>query len=167
MRGELLEGPEQLDAGAVVLMLDLPADKVSWLAVDPTAEWIGSELRLGKRPFAWCYRPAAWPAWNCHDRRLARLWSADHGTHNEVIDMLRQRRMHELTIVEPSDTELGEQLVVELAASRRYLNTTLDNYRDPAWRRAHKGGDDSPEDALWRAAQAVREIEDALASIGP
>jgi hypothetical protein len=105
--GELLEGPESMEWGSVVLVLDLPPDELTWLARHPMAEWISSQLRLGKRPFAWAYRPSAWPVWNHRNRRLA------------------------------------------------------------DWRRDHKGHDESPEDHLWRAAQAVGEMEQALSELGP
>jgi len=48
--GALLEPAEEVDHGAVVLMIGLPPDEVPWLALHPTAEWIGEQLRLGKRP---------------------------------------------------------------------------------------------------------------------
>lgn len=68
--GELLTLAETLDSGAVVLVLDLPVEELPWLAMHPTGESIGHQLRLGKRPIRWCYRPRAWPVWNCQDRRL-------------------------------------------------------------------------------------------------
>jgi hypothetical protein len=163
--GELLEGPEVLEWGAVVLVLDLPAGELTWLAKHPAAEWVGSQLRLGKRPFTWNYRPSVWPAWNHHNRRLARFWSAGHGAHNDVLDVLRERRLDRLPIVEAPAEELGLQLAEELTASRRHLRDVLDRYWDPDWRRDHKGFDESPEDHLWRAAQAVSEMEQALSEL--
>jgi hypothetical protein len=164
--GELLDGPDSLRWGSVVLVLDLPPDDLTWLARHPTAEWIGSQLRLGKRPFAWAYRPSAWPVWNHRNRRLARFWSADHGTHTDVLDLLQERELERLPIVEAPAETLLEQLTGELAASRHHLRRVLDQYWDPAWRRGHKGYDESPEDHLWRAAQAVSEMEQALTELG-
>jgi hypothetical protein len=43
---------------------------------------------VGKRPFAWTYRPSAGPVWNHHNRRLARFWSADRGTHTGVLELI-------------------------------------------------------------------------------
>ena len=68
--GALLESVDELDHGSVVLMIDLPTDDLPWLAVHPTAEWIGEQLRLGKRPLSWSYRPTAWPAWTYRDQRV-------------------------------------------------------------------------------------------------
>jgi hypothetical protein len=60
-------------------MIELPPAELPWLAIHPTAEWIGEQLRLGKRPL-WCsYRPLTWPPWNCRDRRVVRFWSATSG----------------------------------------------------------------------------------------
>jgi hypothetical protein len=53
---------------------------------------------------------------------------------------------------------------VLLAQCRRHLATILDNYHDRHWRRAHKGYGTYPHDHLWRAAQAVRELTDAIAT---
>jgi hypothetical protein len=164
--GELLEGPESLEWGSVVLVLDLPPDELPWLARHPTAEWIGSQLRLGKRPFGWAYRPSAWPVWNHRNRRLTRFWSADNGTHKEVLDLLREQELEQLAIVEAPAEALLEQLPKELTASRHHLRRVLDQYWEPEWRRDHKGFDESPEDHLWRAAEAVSEMEQALSELG-
>jgi hypothetical protein len=164
--GELLEGVESLEWGSVVLVLDLPPDELTWLVKHPTAEWVGSQLRLGKRPFAWAYRPSAWPVWNHHNRRLARFWSAEEGTHADVLELLGKRKLDRLPIIEAPGEDLARQLLEELAASRHHLRQLLDQYWEPDWRRDHKGYDESPEDHLWRAAQAVMEMEQALSELG-
>ena len=60
--GELLGLSETIEAGAVVLVLDVPAQELPWLALHPAGEWVGDQLRLGKRPLRWCYRPLTWPS---------------------------------------------------------------------------------------------------------
>lgn len=105
--GELLTLAETLDAGAVVLVLDLPAEELPWLAMHPTGESIGHQLRLGKRPILWGYRPRTWPVWNHQHRRLARFWSAENGLDASTIDALRSRRLDRLPIIEPSADELA------------------------------------------------------------
>ncbi len=160
--GELLGLTETLEVGAVVLTLDLPTDELPWLALHPAGEWIGHQLRLGKRPLRWCYRPLAWPVWNHENRRLARFWSATGGLDTTVIEALRSRRLDQLTVVQPSPDEFAEQLREELVMSRRHLRAVLDGYWDHDWRRQHKSHDESPEDHLWRAATAVSDISDAL-----
>ncbi len=160
--GDLLGLADTLDAGAVVLVLDLPADDLPWLALHPTAEWIGAQLRLGKRPLQWCYRPVAWPVWNSQHQRLARFWSATDGLDAAVIDALQSRRLDRLPVVEPTADELAHQFGVELAVSRAHLSAMLDKYWDHGWRRKHGSDDASPEDHLWRAATAVTELWAAL-----
>ena len=86
--GDLLEDRSELGAGSVVLVLDLPPEELPWLATHPAAEWVGSDLRLGKRPFLWSYRPALWPVWNHRHRRVTRFWSARSGTEAAVLDAL-------------------------------------------------------------------------------
>jgi hypothetical protein len=160
--GDLLGLAGTLELGSIVLVLDVPADELPWLAIHPAGEWIGDQLRLGKRPMRWCYRPITWPVWNHENRRLVRFWSAADGPDTEVIDALESRRMDHLEVVEPDVGALARQLQEELAISGRHLRAVLGGYWDPGWRRQHKGFDQSPEEHLWRAATAVTEIADAL-----
>jgi hypothetical protein len=160
--GELLTDVPELEVGAVVLVLDEPAHEVPWLALSPAGAWVGDRLRLGKRPFGWSYRPVVWPVWNHANRRLVRFWSASDGLDESVIDALRESRFDSLAVVEPEPDALAEQLREELAISRRHLRSTLDHYWEGDWRRQHKGFGTGPEDHLWRAAQAVTEMTDAL-----
>jgi hypothetical protein len=164
--GDLLDNADALDAGSVVLVLDVPPEELPWLALHPAGEWVGDQLRLGKRPMRWCYRPLAWPVWNHEQRRLVRFWSARGGLDTAAIEALRSRQLDGLRVVEPSDDELIEQLQEELAASRHHLRAVLDRYWDQGWRREHKSHDDSPEDHLWRAATAVEDIRDTLDELG-
>jgi hypothetical protein len=162
--GELLDEVEALESGCVVLSLDLTPDELPWRVDHPTAAWIGSDLRLGKRPFSWCYRPSVWPAWNAANGRVLRIWSETGGADGDAIELLAQRLVGDVAIVQPTDTDLTEELELELAVSRVHLGSVLDGYWDIEWRRDHKWGD-GPEDHLWRAAQGVREIEEALTAI--
>ena len=153
--GELLGLADTVEAGSVALVLDLPADELPWLALHPTGEWVGEQLRLGKRPIQWCYRPLTRPVWNHEHRRLVRFWTAASGLDADVIEALRSRRLDRVVVVEPSAQELVVQLREELAPSRRRLRSVLDGYWEHDWRREHKGYDESPENHLWRAATAV------------
>lgn len=162
--GELLSSAETLEAGRVVLVLDLPAEELPWLAKHSTAEAIGYQLRLGKRPFLWYYRPRVWPAWTCDHRRVLKFWSVDGGLDSSVIEALRSRRVEGLAIVEPSEHELTTQLRTELVVSREHLRSVLEGYWERDWRQRHKGYDESPEDHLWRAATAVSEMLDFVGS---
>jgi hypothetical protein len=157
--GALLDDDEQFDHGSVVLMIDLPPDELPWLAAHPTAEWIGQQLRLDKRPIAWHYRPLAWPAWTYRNPRVARFWSATNGLDEDLIEALRARR--QVHAVEPSHADLAAQLELELIVSKVHLRSMLESYWDPDWRRDNRGST-SPEDQLWRAATAVTEIASAL-----
>lgn len=157
--GTLLDPVDELEHGSVVLMIDLPPDELPWLAFHPAAEWIGDQLRLGKRPLWWSYRPTAWPPWTYRDRRVARFWSAGNGTDEELIEALFTQRP--VTVVEPARDQLLEQLGIELPVAKAHLRSILDRYWDHDWRRANRH-DTTPEDQLWRAATAVTEIEAAI-----
>ncbi len=161
--GALLESSDEIDHGTVVLMIDLPPDELPWLAAHPTAEWVGEQLRLGKRPMLWSYRPAAWPAWTYRDQRVARFWSASNGIESGLIDELRSGVVSGL--IEPGRAELVEQVGVELEVSKAHLRSILAQYWDHDWRRNNRNHT-SPEDQLWRAATAVTELEDAHSEFG-
>jgi hypothetical protein len=163
--GKLLQFPQELESGSVVLVLDLPVKKLPWLHEQRDVGWVAERLRLGKRPYVWACRPAGWPAWNCRDRRVVRFWTAEQGVHDEVIDAFSERDGAALTVVEPSDQELAEQLRNELAVSWEHLRYVLDHYEDRPWRDRNRVY--PTDDPLWRAAQGVREIEDAVKSLGP
>lgn len=163
--GELLSTAETVEAGAVVLGLDLPAEELPWLSKHPTGESIGYQLRLGKRPLLWCYRPREWPPWTYQHRRVVKFWSADRGLDTSAIEALRSRSLDRLTIVEPSDDEMTAQLRVELAVSREHLRSLLEHYWEHDWRRRHRGYNELPEDHLWRAATAVSEMLSAAGDL--
>ena len=55
----------------------------------------------------------------------------------------------------------------ELVASRRHLRAVLDYYWQPSWRQRHNGHNKSPDDHLWRAANAIADILDTLDHPGP
>lgn len=160
--GQLLESADILEWGSVILVLDLPPAALPWLAQPAGLEWVRERLRLGKRPLEWCYRPQDWPAWNHRNRKVARFWTAADGADDEALDALDHGRIADLDVVEPTDDELREQLTIEYDESWDFLQTTLDGYWERDWRRHQQSFETSPEDHLWRAAQAVSEIRDAL-----
>jgi hypothetical protein len=159
--GELLGDREAIEAGTVVLMVDVPPEELPWLVVHPVAEWVGERLGLGKRPFHWFYRPVLWPAWNPAHRRVARVWTAGDGVDAAALDALSTGGFDGVVVAEPTATEAREQFGVELVAARRHLHEILECYWDRDWRAEHRQPQ-GPEDHLWRSAQGVREIEAAI-----
>lgn len=160
--GEFLDDAAQLEVGTVVLMLDVPADELPWLSVHPEGEFVGDRLRLGKRPLLWSYRPSDWPPWNVRHRHVVRVWSFAAGTDEAAIEALRAGEP--AAVVTPAPDEFHEQVGIELESSRAHLRRIVDSFWEPDWRRHHRG--ESREDHLWRAANAVIELEDALAAAG-
>lgn len=159
--GPLLDCPAELEVGTVLLRLDVPAEGMPWLAWQRAGEHVGHVLRLEKRPYLWAYRPSAWPVWNARDRRVLRVASREDGVDIEVLDALSERRLEALPIIEPTPTEFAHQLRTELGVSGRHLRHVLDHFWDRPYFRGER--DSWRADQLWRAAQGVREIEDALA----
>lgn len=159
--GELLEPAPTVEVGSVVLVLDVPTDDLPLLTRHIEGEWVGHQLRLGKRPLSWSYRPAGWPVWNHQHRRLTRFWTTADGADSEVIEALRSGRVDDVEVIEPSPAEVAQQVLVELPVSRQHLRRLLDKFYDRDWRRAHSGDGHSPQDHLWRAATAVADLWDA------
>lgn len=157
--GDLLDTTGELESGSVILVLDLPPAELPWLALHPAGEWVGEQLRLGKRPMQWCYRPVGWPPWNARHRRAARVWTAAGGLDEATIEGLRSGR--DLDIVEPGHQDRRSQLTEERRASREHLRRIVDRYWEPGWRRRTEDA----EDHLWRASAALVDIDDALAEL--
>ena len=164
--GALLEGPSELETTPLILMLDAPPEELTWLALHPGGDWICEDLRVTKRPISARYRPTVYPAWNCRDRRVLRFWSSDSGYDDDAVQALRDRQFDRLPIVSPTSAEFESQLQLELELCQQHLNTVMDRYWDRDWRQERKGFGMYPEDHLWRAASAVREIQTALATSG-
>ena len=59
--GDVLEGPQELDATCVVLVLDQPVAEVTWLALNPAGQWIAERLRMTRLPMRWYCRPGRVP----------------------------------------------------------------------------------------------------------
>jgi hypothetical protein len=163
--GEILEGPDTPDVVTVILVLDLPLDELAWLAIPPTEQVVVQLLRLPKLPMQHFSRPLAGPAWNPECRRLVRFWTLETGVDELVIEALRSGIP--LSPVEPDPYEFSRQMEVELLRSRNHLDTVLDHYWEHDWRREHRGDGIYPENHLWRASQAIRDIEAAIEALGP
>jgi hypothetical protein len=155
--GELLEGPEELDAVDIALVVDLPPDQVTWRAEPPTATAFAELTRLSKLPFRWSWRPVLWPVWNHEVRGPVRFWSLD-GPDEEALTALERRHFDRLRRLVPEPAEELEQLEEELVFSRAHLKQVTDAYWDPEWRRAHDGASDGPEHHLWRAADGYLDL---------
>ena len=163
--GAILDGPETPDRVTVILMLDLPEDELPWLAIPPTEQVVVQLLRLPKLPIRHFSRPLAGPPWNPRCRRVLRFWTLAGGIDGDIADALLLGRR--LEPVEPNPAEYAGQMRAELERSRRHLGRVLDQYWKHDWRVEHRGDGIYPEDHLWRAARAVRDIEEALADPPP
>jgi hypothetical protein len=159
--GEILDGPETLHRVTVILMLDLPAGTLPWLAIPSEEQGVVQLLRLPKLPVRHFSRPITGPPWNPRCRRVLRFWTLESGIDGEIVAALVVGSR--LDAVQPSDDEFAAQMRVELDRSRAHLDDVLSRYGEHVWRMKHRGDGIHPEDHLWRAARAVRDIETALA----
>jgi len=53
---DLLGLAETVEAGSVVLVLEVPPDEAPWLAINPAGEWAGDHCGCASA-LLWCYRP--------------------------------------------------------------------------------------------------------------
>ena len=70
-------GVDDLRVVDVAMVLDLPADDVTWWSLPEPTRWFVSFLRLDKVPVRAQWRPAVWPVWNHAIVRPLRIWSLD------------------------------------------------------------------------------------------
>jgi len=157
---EVLESTATLDAVTVILMLGVPVDELPWLALHPAELAVAETLRLPKLPVQRYARSVDAPAWNPIHRRVVRFWDGTAGLDGEVIEALQAGKP--VAGVEPPADEYLRQMGVEVTQCRAHLDMVLDRFWEPGWRRKHRAAGIYPEDHLWRAAQAVRDIEAAL-----
>lgn len=68
-------------------------------------------------------------------------------------------------IATPTPAALREFLTDELPRAEHRLAEVLDGYWESEWRGAHRGHGTHPEHHLWRAAESVRSMREALAGL--
>jgi hypothetical protein len=160
--GELLELPDELEVVSLALVIDLPAQDVTWRARPTPAEAAAALLHFEKYPLRWFWRPSVWPVWNHAIERAVRFWS-QAGTDTTALDALAHGDVAVLRVVRPpSAGALREQLVIEHEAARDHLRDVLERYDDREWQHDHHGFGLRPEDHLWCAAQGFLDLDAAL-----
>ena len=160
--GELLDFPDQLDVISLALVVDLPAEDVTWYARPPIGEAMTSFLRFDKYPLRWLWRPSVWPIWNHAIDRAVRFWS-HAGSDIGCMDALADRRIDGVAVAAPpDDAALHAQVLVEHEAARQHLGAVVARYADPSWRREHTGYGLYPDDHLWSAARGLLDLDAAL-----
>jgi len=161
--GSFLDDEPGADAdAAVVLVVDVPAGELPWLNPHPVPYFWAERLGVRRLQMAWWGRPSAWPAWNQEARRVLRVWSAAGGEESGVLDVLGAGDVASLPVVEPSGRELLEQLRVERPVAVAQFDEVVDRYWDRDFRR---GLAPNPEQVLWHAARAVRDLDVAIAAL--
>ena len=157
---DILDAPDTLDVVTMLLLVDVPVEDLTWLALNRVEVAIAETIRLDKLPIWRHGRPSGWPAWNAENRRVRRFWHITEGTDTEAIETLRSGNPIEPVFMEPH--VFIDQMQTEYGVSRTHLHTVLDEYWKGPWRREHKGYGIHPEDHLWRAAYGLQQIEEAL-----
>lgn len=148
---------------ALVLVADLSVEELPWRARPPVAIAGESQLRMDKLPIRCFWRPAGWPVWNHYIGRTLMLWTAQHGANEPALSLLADRRLDDVLYVAPADQErLVAQVRVERDAAAKHLDHVVGRFHNGQWRRDHKLYGIYPENHLWWAARALRELDAAL-----
>jgi hypothetical protein len=127
--GDVLDGAADLPFVQVALVLDCPAEEVTWRAMPPHGAGIAGLLDLEKAPVEWFWRPAVWPVWNHLIRGPVRFWSPT-GPDEYVLDCLEQRRFADLPRLVPTGEDELAQLLVEFDAALAHLRDVDERYWD-------------------------------------
>jgi hypothetical protein len=160
--GDILEpGIAEVDWVKVALVLDLPPDEVTWLALPSVHVWLTHHLGLDKVPVVAVRRPAVWPVWNHDIRRPLQFWSYEGGTDDAALAALADGDAESLRLPAPSREEEAEQLAAELEACLDHLRHVQGSFHDREWRAAHKGLGIYPNDHLWHAVEGYLDLLDA------
>lgn len=159
--GAVLDSREDLEAVDVALVLDLPADELTWGARPQSCAGLPALLELDKAPVTWHLRPSARPVGNHHIERPLRVWSTE-GPDVAALDALARGEAESLRLPAPGDDELREQLSDELQACLAHLCEVADAYWQPDWRRKHRGLGEYPENHLWNAVNGYLDLLGAV-----
>jgi hypothetical protein len=164
--GELLDALPKLEWISLALVVDLPAEEVTWLAHPAAPEAAVSLLGFDKYPISWRWRPLAWPVWNHEIVGPVRFWSMEGGADESTLDALADRRLDHLERSVPSEEEtFVAQLRIERNAARKHLESVVDSYHDRDWRKSHKGFGVYPEDHLWWATKGLLDLDNAIGKV--
>jgi hypothetical protein len=159
--GDVLDGPEQLDVVQLALVLNHPAEELTWCARPTSCSGLPHLLELEKAPVDWYWRPAAWPVSNPVIVRPLRIWSTD-GVDAVALDALARRAAEPLRLPPPHPRREDEQFAFELKASLAYLQRVEDRYWERDWRAEHRGSGIYPENHLWDAVHGYFDLYHAV-----
>jgi hypothetical protein len=164
--GEVMQGPDELDSVDVALVLNLPANEVTWGSTPHGSAWLADRLRLSKGGYRYWWRSHEEPVWNHYIEGPVRFWSHD-GPDQAVLQALSERRSADLPKQVPSGDARRERTAAELDAALSHLREVHGSYWDRDWRREHRGYERYPEHELWEAVDSYLDLRDAAGTSGP
>ena len=160
--GAVLDDPDDVRQVSVALVLDAPADELTWGARPVSFSGLPHLLELERAGLDWCWRPAVWPVANHVIVRPVRIWSLD-GVDSPALEALGARQAERYRLPAPDREDAADQVAFELAESLAHLRRVTEAYWEPDWRRENRGyGGVNPEHHLWRAVRGYLELRDAL-----
>lgn len=161
--GAVLDGNTDIPVVQVALVLNLPADELTWCARPQSCSGLAHLLELEKAPVDWYWRPAVWPVSNHVIRRPLRIWSTD-GVEGAALDALAGGVAEPLRLPAPQPEHGQEQLAVELAACLAHLRRVEDAYWQREWRQDNRGSGIYPEHHLWDAVHGYLDLHAAVSA---
>jgi hypothetical protein len=158
--GEVLDGADPLESVEVVLVVNLPAEQVTWSSSPRGTLWLADKLRLSKGGFSYSWRSHQEPVWNHHVLGPVRFWSHE-GTNERVLQALAERRFADIPRGVPPEHVRRERVAADLQAALGHLRDVHDAYWERDWRREHRGYGRYPENDLWEAVDNYLDLRDA------
>ncbi|MDP8929461.1 MAG: hypothetical protein M3O70_13060, partial [Actinomycetota bacterium] len=121
--GALLEGSDPVEAAEVAFIVDRPGTALPWGVEPVEVRSFVERHRLHRFPLRWYCRPKDAPVGNHRIRRPVRIWSAEHGPEEAVLDALAARRLQDLPRLPEAD---AQDLVRQLEEEAALCLTELD-----------------------------------------
>jgi hypothetical protein len=151
-------GPQQdVETVNAVVVVDLPADAMPWLASPKGAEHWANMTRMSRNPIVPFWRSAQAPVWNHYIVRPLLLWDATDGLREDAFTALRDGSA--VGLAEPDASEFSRRLDDELATSLRALRGQVDAYEERRW---NPGKLTPVSDDLWAVSKGYLDVLDAL-----
>ncbi|PPK70880.1 hypothetical protein V5P93_002741 [Actinokineospora auranticolor] len=151
--GPVLSGPVEVETLIVALTVDV--EEVPWRTEPAGARHWAAAARLPHAPVEVFWRSTRVPVWNHVLHRPARVWSADDGVDERVIDRIAEGDAESVRAAAPSEAETRERLAADLAVSLAGLRDRTADYQRKRWR---PGKLEPVADALWQASDGYLDL---------
>jgi hypothetical protein len=163
----MVDFPDHLETTPMAFHVDLSPEKVPWWSEPAACQFFVHSARLDRIPVTAWWRPLQWPVWNHKIVRPVRVWSADGGAYETVLDGLARRDGTALKPAQPTPDEYEAQLHRDLYVSLAHLRRLKDGYFEhPRETDAYDGFSGERSYHLWCAVGGYLDLLDGAREAG-